>query len=403
MSPSQPRSRRAIRQLAVARALALAGAEAVFVIRSFDLFDRTGSAWLLSFLMLAYFGAMAAAGPLGGVLGDRYDRRRVLVIAGLLQAAAFTPLIFVSNSAAVLVLTAAAAIAVSPYWSALPAAVPNLVGPADLGWANGMVNAGMNAGIVIGPPIGGALLDAFGTGPAFLAGIGLVLVGVFLVATVPGDLSATDRPDEHHSGGFGVGLRLVLGDPFLRAIVIAWAVLTSGLGLVLVAEVPLAESFGHGAFGYALIALAWGLGSVLGSLFGRKIDQPREPWVVVGGIAALAVSLGAIAAFPTLAPALIALFAGGIADALGEVAAQSMVQRRASDEVAARAMSVLYTAGSASLALSFLLAGALLDLIGVRGAYLAGAATSALAVVLTAHRLLSPQPGMPAEPAGSEA
>jgi len=389
VSSSRSASRRAVRQLAVARTLALAGAEAVFVIRSFDLFERTNSSWLLAFLMLAYFGAMAAAGPVGGVLGDRFDRRHVLVVAGVLQCVAFAPLMFVTSPPGIIALTAIAAIAVSPYWSALPAAIPNLVDEADLGWANGLVNAGMNAGIVLGPPIGGALLDGFGRGTAFAASIGLVAVGVLLVATVPGRLSAPRIDREHRSGGIGKGLRLVLADPFLRAIVIAWAILTSGLGLVLVAEVPLAASFGHGAFGYSLIAIAWGLGAVCGSLFGRHVSSGREPVAVVAGIVGLAVSLAAIAAFPALAPVLVALFAGGLADAVGEVAAQSMVQRRTTDDVASRAMAVLHTAGAASLALSFPLAGALLDVVGVRGAYLVGAATSSIAVAITARRLLA--------------
>ena len=46
----------------------------------------------------------------------------------------------------------------SPIWSVSAAAVPNLVGPEDLTWANGMVAVGRNIGNLVGPIIGGVLV-----------------------------------------------------------------------------------------------------------------------------------------------------------------------------------------------------------------------------------------------------
>ena len=50
----------------------------------------------------------------------------------------------------------------------------------------------------------------------------------------------------------------------LRLITLAWIVLLFLLGPVLVAELPLAHSFGAGAVGYGILAACWGGGAIGG-------------------------------------------------------------------------------------------------------------------------------------------
>ena len=50
-----------------------------------------------------------------------------------------------------------------PFWSASGAAIPNLVSEEDLSWANRLVALGRNAGIMVGPAIGGLLLASVGS------------------------------------------------------------------------------------------------------------------------------------------------------------------------------------------------------------------------------------------------
>src|SRR5436190_1862365 len=50
----------------------------------------------------------------------------------------------------------------APFRSASGAAVPNLVAAEDLTWANGLLGSAMNAALVTGPLVGGALVAAAG-------------------------------------------------------------------------------------------------------------------------------------------------------------------------------------------------------------------------------------------------
>ncbi len=379
--------RRSILALATARTLNIAGAEVVFTARSYDLYHHTGSALWLSALLFAYFGGLTVGEPLGGVLGDRFDRRRVLVVASLLEAVVLSALVVVSAPVAVVAVTFLAALISSPFNSALPAAVPSLAGEEHVGWANGVVNAGMNLGLIVGPPIGGLLWDGAGAGWAFAAGVALILVAAAVVAAVPGRFAAETATAT--GGRFREGVRYVVADPILLAVVVGWMVLMAGLGVVLVAEVPLATGFGWGAIGYALLAVCWGAGAVAGSLLGRYVHTGMEPRIVVLGLTGLGLALAVIAITQQPVPVFIALAVGGLADAAGEVAGHSAVQRRTHDALRARAMAVLNTAGIGALAVSFLVAGPLLDELGIAGAYAASAATTlaaGLAVLVMLRR-----------------
>ena len=54
----------------------------------------------------------------------------------------------------------------------------------------------------------------------------------------------------------------------LRRMAFAWLVFVLGMGMGMVADAPLAESFGTGGWGFGLLIACWGTGSVLGTCSG---------------------------------------------------------------------------------------------------------------------------------------
>lgn len=75
------------RRLALGRLISLTGGSAAFIALTATIYDETGSAaWLSAALFAGVVGTVVAA-PFSGWLGDRYDRRRVLIAADLAAAA----------------------------------------------------------------------------------------------------------------------------------------------------------------------------------------------------------------------------------------------------------------------------------------------------------------------------
>ena len=101
----------------------------------------------------------------------------------------------------------------------------------------------------------------------FVFGINAVsfLVSAWLIGRTPGRFNDEHRADPEHAG-IQAGFRYAMSDRVLRSILIGWSVLILGAGLILVAELPYADSFGQGAFGYGLLNALWAGGAALGAV-----------------------------------------------------------------------------------------------------------------------------------------
>jgi hypothetical protein len=169
--------------------------------------------------------------------------------------------------------------------------------------------------------------------------------------------------------GVRVGLDYMLRQRVLRRLLLVWVIIFGGSGAVIVAEVPLAESFDVGSFGYALIIAAWGGGSILGTLGARWLTARTEPVALVGALAVIAVGIGLVAITPVFVPVLIGMLVGGTGEGLVAVAEQGLVQRRTPDAVRSRVFAALEGTANLSLAASFVGAGFLLDWVGAQVVY----------------------------------
>jgi MFS family permease len=380
MRTQSPRS--AVRRLAFARLISITGGAAAFAALNFTIYERTGSAAWLSASLLLTFGVSGLFAPLGGVLGDRFDRRRVMIASDLAGAACYGALAFVEDPALLLAVGFVAAVVETPFWSASAAAVPNLVGREDLAWANGMLQLGGNAGIMLGPAIGGVLLAAVGSGMVFGANAVSFVLSAALVATVRGRF-AEDRAghdEEHH--GIRAGFVFIARDRILRTIVLAWVVFVLGLGMAMVADVPLVELFGAGSAGYGMLIGAWGAGSVLGSIAGRKLSERTEARALVAGTVVIGVTTAGVALSPWFPPVLALILMAGVADAIVMVADRNIQQRRTPDVVRSRVVSASEAVVTVALAVGFVLGGPALEVLGPRAVYAIGGACGFLGALV---------------------
>src|SRR4029453_8301894 len=155
--------RPSVRRVAVARAISLMGSQAAFAALAYIVYRLTGNsaAWV-SLTLLLTLGLQGLVQPIASWFGDRFDRRRVLVVSDLLAAAGFVALAFARTPGQLVMIGARAAVLESPVWAVAAAAIPNLVDDDDLSWANGQVAIGRNIGNFIGTLLGTASAAATG-------------------------------------------------------------------------------------------------------------------------------------------------------------------------------------------------------------------------------------------------
>lgn len=132
------------------------------------LYRLTGSGSALAALALAQIAVTLAAGPVAGVMIDRFDRRFVMIGADLIRAVLATALAFTAHAPLVIILAVAMAAAGVAFNPAARALLPSLVEEEALlaantvGWTTEQVTQ------ILASAGAGALLLAYGTTPAFL-------------------------------------------------------------------------------------------------------------------------------------------------------------------------------------------------------------------------------------------
>ncbi len=174
----------------------------------------------------------------------------------------------------------------------------------------------------------------------------------------------------------------------------AWVVFVLGIGMAMVADVPLVDLFDAGSVGFGLLIGVYGLGSILGSLAGRKLTAQNEMrWLIVGAAGVSVFAFG-IAVSPWFALVLVLSVAWGAADGLVVVADQNIFQRRTPDAVRSRVLGALEGIVHGTLAIAYLAAAVVLPLVGPRGMYaLLGVGAGLSVVVLLPLRREPPPPG----------
>ncbi|MCW3013349.1 MAG: transporter [Solirubrobacterales bacterium] len=376
MTPTPPgppaHARVAVRRLAAARLISLAGTDASAVAVSFGLYAQTGSVRWLTASLLVMFGLGSLFAPLGGVLADRYDRLALMLGCDLLAAAVFAAMAVVHTPAAMLSLCVAATIAGSIQGPAASAAIPAVAGQQHLSWANGLLATGGNVGKTVGRLGGGLLVAALGAGAVFALDALSFLISAGLVWSVRGTVAtllrtaAAERPPRAGRAGWAS----LAADPTLRLVIGSSCLATLMTSFTMTAEAPLAVALDAGAAGLGALAASWSLGMVGGSaLAARVLHVHNEPAGLFGGRVLMGVGIASVAATPIFLPALAGYLLGGAAGGFLLVASTSMIQRAADERTRGRAMAAAEGLKTAAFGAGVLAAGTVVSALGPHATY----------------------------------
>jgi MFS family permease len=349
-----------------------------------DVFDRTGSGKWVGALLIVSFIPSVGVGLLLGPLLDRFSRRGVMVAADLARVAVFCALPFTSSPGAIVALAGVAGLATGFFTPAVYAGLPNLVSDADLPYANSLFRSTDYLASAVGPLLGGILVGAAGTDPAYALNAASFFVSALLISRIPERLLQSERaPSRGHWRDVADGFRLVMHSRPLLTVLVAWSIAAVGNGAINVAEVVLAKiTFDSGTFGFGLLAAASGLGLVLGSLVaGTLLEQRRISHVYGGALAFMAVGIGAAALSPNVWVAAACVVVFGLGNGTAVVCNALLVQRGAPDVLRGRAFTVIMSVNFAVLGLAMAVAGPLTDAVGARWVWGAAALLAGIASV----------------------
>jgi MFS family permease len=289
-------------------------------------YERTGSATWLALTTAARVLPIVLLGPLGGVLADRWDRRRLIIASDLVRAALMVALAAVAALgmpvllAPLLAAAATAAGTVQP--PSVAASTPRLVAAADLQRANAARAAIGQGAIVAGPALGAVLLAASSPAVAILANAATFLASATAIAAIPA--GPAFRPARAGAGSrllaeLRGGVDALRGAPAAVRVVAADVLCSAVYGVQTVALVLVAREVGAGAGGYGLLLGAFGVGGLAGAAVAGRLDgaQWRRTLAVALGLVALtAAALGVVG---TLWLAVALAVAGGAGAVVAEV------------------------------------------------------------------------------------
>lgn len=292
--------------------------------------NLTTAGTAVSYLFLARFLPLFFFTPLAGVLADRYDRRKILIVADLARAATVLCFLVVRRPEhlwLLYVLTILQFALSALFTPARSAVIANVVAPQDLVTANALDSVTWSTMLALGALIGGLVAAAFGIATAFIIDAFSFLLSAWfikgIVRPATGDegqkteneqrsAPAIQNPKskvQNRPGWFDFvdGLRYLRGEPFILAIALVKGAGSLAWGAVNVLEITFAERIfpiGNGATGTLGILYAIsGLGTGLGPLLLRRWlgDAPyRLRWAIGVGFLMLAAGIFGVSQSPSL-------------------------------------------------------------------------------------------------------
>lgn len=357
-------------------------------------YSLTGSPLMTALLMGIDALPFLVVSPVAGVIADAWDRRKLMVVVSMYQAAvtaAFAGLLALDMVAMPVLFGYVVAMGVSwAMWEPLRTAViPTTVPKRSLVNAFALNILAFNGSRLVMPTMAGVVLAAVGPVPALAAGSALYLLSAFASTRLspirrdPGEASRQGPVSQ-----LAEGVMFILREPVLLGLMMIVVTLVLLFMPVMNGLMPVyaAEVFGAGPKGLGLLMTSLGAGTVLGAAVVASIPTPRNRGVaIVAALIVVVVAFLALTRVTSVAAAMPVLVVMGAALSGGFAIQGAWIQTLVSDDLRARVASLsamtvaLYPVGS-------LLLGGIAEITSVQTATLvsAGLGTALVGAVLFA-------------------
>ncbi len=345
-------------------------------------YDLTHSATFVGIIIFAQLGPTLVLPMVGGLLADKVDRRRFLILLSLEQLVFSLGVALVVTSphpshvllVVMVLLVGCGSAMFGPAYSAI---LPGLVGKADLPGAISLNSAQMNASRVIGPVIGGVLYSLIGPAWVFVgnAATYLFVVAALLMVTLPAVPHASEGSRWRQ---LTAGIRVARQDPVVGRCLVTVFVF-SLLALAFIGQMPVVAAHNLGinlskSPDYGILYACFGTGALAGAIsIGTVFARTSKPMLVRACLVGYALTLCAFALERGALPAYINVAVTGAFYFAFITALNTTLQARLAEGVRGRVMALWMMGFGGTVGVGNLLVGPVVEAIGITAVLLFGA------------------------------
>jgi MFS family permease len=330
-------------------------------------YEMTDSAFLLGAVNGFRALPLLFLAPLGGVLADRTDRKALMQwtqVMLLIASAVMTVIIFMDRLEVWHLFTFTLVTGVG--WAfnnpVRQSVVPNLIPKPELMNALALQSAGFNVTRIIGPSLGGVMLDHLGGGENFALQtffyVGVIgMVAPMMIPALPQRQAVVSVKQNLKEG-----IVYVWRSNRLR-VQLALAFVPTILAFPYMALMPIfaRDVLGYGPGGFGLMSTAVGVGAVVGTLTMATLTNVKHKGrIMLGAVFVLGVSLILFSQSKDMELSLVILAFTGAAQMVYLTTNQTILQLAIPDDIRGRVMGI-YMLSQGMMPLGGLLGGALAD------------------------------------------
>lgn len=313
-----------------------------------------GQKVLLTGLIVAARGAgMLSFGLVGGAIADRFERRKVLLAceASLLTLTILIALCMITlpfgdaTIVAVLALVFLFAVTMAVDAPSRTSSIPVIVGRENMGPALGMLNVAMQVTAPVSLPAVGFLIGQFGPDRVLATSALAWLVILPVIASLRYSSAGQSAPRAFRPGALLTDIRAGLAysarDPVILPVIgMVFVLQVVGMpGVGMLGPVWMTDILGLSRAQFGLIAMLWGIGAFLGSLFLASRSQVAAKGATLAALVTMFGVAGIVFAHSRFVPLTAAAnLTLGVAMAGMMLSSATIVQHRVAEEMRGRVM-----------------------------------------------------------------
>ncbi|MBG9944258.1 MFS transporter [Brevibacillus formosus] len=310
-------------------------------------------------------------GPLGGLMADRFDRKKVMVACDLVRGFVALSFLLVSEKSDLWIIYAGTFLLVafsSLYNPSRMSLLPKIVDPEELATANALDQSIFGIVMAIGSLIGGIFIALWGSDLAFLFNAlsffasALFLARLTVPASPDNSVHNVQLQQAAKVSSYGEVIRTITSTPIVYAVLLLKAVWPIGGGIInVLISVYAYQVFTAGEWGIGLLYGAIGIGFIIGGILAQRFQRYFYE-VAASSFALEGFGLLLTSFSPTIYVTALFFALSTVAGGMGNASLNTLIMRHVAPSYHGRVFALDATISNILIGLSMLLGGWILTM-----------------------------------------